>query len=224
MLTKRLQAIYDLLPETNSVLDVGTDHCLLPISIKKNHPQMKVGASDITIGPLQNAKETMRRFHVSDIQLYQSDGLKQIPDLYECIIIAGMGTQTMIHILEEGKTAVDQAHTLILQANKGVTELRRWLNEHHFKIVNEDMVLEYKYYQILVVEHGHQILNEDDFMFGPILRKKQTEVFRSFWQKEKEKKEKICQKLSKDHPKAIMSQSIADRIEKILKKSHKETL
>lgn len=187
MLTKRLQAIYDLIPETNSVLDVGTDHCLLPIAIKKNHPEMMVGASDITLGPLQNAKEMMQRNHVEDIQLYKSDGLSAIPQVYDCILIAGMGAQTMMHILEEGKEYAAKAHHLILQANTGVCELRRWLNEHDYRIVKEAMVLEYKYYQILVVEHGRQTLDEDDFMFGPYLRRNQTEVFRSYWKKKKKK-------------------------------------
>ena len=40
MLTLRLQTILDILPTVDSVIDVGTDHCLLPIAIKQKYPTM----------------------------------------------------------------------------------------------------------------------------------------------------------------------------------------
>ena len=73
MLTKRLQTILDVLPNVQSVVDVGTDHCLLPIAIKKKYPNMEVCASDVAKGPLASAQKMLQEYRMQDIQLYLSN-------------------------------------------------------------------------------------------------------------------------------------------------------
>ena len=148
MLNIRLQTILDILPEVNSVVDVGTDHCLLPIAIKQKYPLMDVAASDVAKGPLASAQKQLQDHNIEDIQLYLSNGVHSIDKQYECVIVAGMGANTMMEIMEQDLQYCKNCKYLILQANRDVDLLRKWLNEHEFSIVDERMVFDYKYYQL----------------------------------------------------------------------------
>ena len=199
MLTPRLQAILNILPEVSSVLDVGTDHCLLPIAIKKRYPMMEVAASDVALGPLANAQKQLDLQQISDIALYHSNGLCNIPKSYECVMIAGMGAQTMMEILTASEAYVRNCKYLILQANTEVDDLRKWLLTNGYCIVDEDIIFDYKYYQILLVENGHQDANEEDVLFGPILRKRRSAVFVEYWENELQKQQTIKKRLPSHH-------------------------
>ena len=201
MLTKRLQTILDVLPKVQSIVDVGTDHCLLPIAIKKQYPNMEVSASDVAKGPLASAQKMLQEHQMNDIQLFLSNGVLDIPKQYECVIIAGMGANTMIEILEKGLVYCRNCKYLVLQANKDVDLLREWLFTNGFSVIHEEIVFDYKYYQILVVEYKKQDFDELDIMFGPILRKENSKVFQEYWLAEYEKYQVIVKQLPIDHPK-----------------------
>ena len=213
MLNTRLQTILDILPEVQSVVDVGTDHCLLPIAIKQKYPSMEVAAADVAKGPLASAQKQLQDHNIEDIQLYLSNGVHSIDKQYECVIVAGMGANTMMEIMEQDLQYCKNCKYLILQANKDVDLLRKWLNEHDFSIVNERMVFDYKYYQILVVTNGKQTLSEEDIVFGPILRKQHDEVYVQYWKQELEKFKGIVQQLPENHPKLQLANEMIHFIE-----------
>ena len=187
MMSKRLQAIYEMLPKVTSIMDVGTDHCLLPIQIKTNNQNIEVAASDIAVGPLQMARKTLESKGIVDIALYLSDGLSQIPKPYECVVIAGMGAMNIINILEEGKDYLAKVSFLLLQCNKDAYELRKWLASNGYCFIDERMVLDYKYYSLMLVTNGIASYSESDCVFGPILRKKRGEPFLGYWMSEYKK-------------------------------------
>nr|MCR5787975.1 class I SAM-dependent methyltransferase [Bacilli bacterium] len=74
MVSKRIKLIASLLDKDDKVLDVGTDHALLPIYLVKNKLVAKVDASDISSVVLSNAKKNVTKFkYENDINLYLSD-------------------------------------------------------------------------------------------------------------------------------------------------------
>lgn len=218
MLTKRLQTILDVLPHVLSVVDVGTDHCLLPIAIKKKYPNMEVSASDVAKGPLASAQKMLQEHHMQDIQLYLSNGVQDLPMQCEAVIIAGMGANTMIEILEKGFDYCKACKYLVLQANKDVDLLREWLFTHGFSIVAEEIVFDYKYYQILVVEYKKQEWNSLDVMFGPILRNQYSDIFQEYWSQELDKYQKIVKQLPSDYPKLKEAMAKLQMMQDIVKK------
>ena len=210
MLSKRLEEIYKMIPEVSSVLDVGTDHCFLPIEIRKNNPDIKIGASDVAKGPLKFAKESLMKNGISDITLYLSDGLKNIDEQYECIIIAGMGAMNIINILEGNQTYTSNSECLLLQSNKDTDKLREWLSHNNFEITDESFVYEYKHYQIILARHGTSSYSDEDIMFGPYLRFEKSNVFLEFWESECKKLEMISKKLdSRNSNKANIDKKIS---------------
>ena len=80
---------------------------------------------------------------------------------------------------------------IIIQVNQDVSLLRKWLTFNDFKIVNEKIVYEYKYYEILVIENGKMNLNEDEILFGPYLLKEKSKVFVDYYKSQITKLNKI---------------------------------
>lgn len=218
MLTKRLQTILDVLPSVQSVVDVGTDHCLLPIAIKKKFPNMEVSASDVAKGPLASAQKMLQDFQMNDIQLYLSNGVQDLPKQYEAVIIAGMGANTMIEILGNGLNYCTKCKYLVLQANKDVDLLREWLFTNGFSIICEEIVFDYKFYQILVVEYKPQDWDSLDVMFGPILRKQNSDIFQEYWSQELDKYQKIVKQLPSDYPKLNEAMDKLHMMQDVVKK------
>lgn len=129
MLDKRLELCAEFVSGTGTVCDVGTDHGYLAVELIKSGKCSKVIASDINPKPLESARKTVEKYGVSDkVELVLSDGLENINlDGVTDIVIAGMGGETIVHVLESADF-VDIR--LILQPMTKPEILRRFLTEY----------------------------------------------------------------------------------------------
>ena len=114
-LSKRLQTIADFVKKNSVVADIGTDHAHIPIYLIKNNIIDKAYACDINKGPLEKAKENIENFGVSEnIVLRLSNGLDKMSSKeVDTIIIAGMGGELIIDILNRGKAFFDKKNTFM---------------------------------------------------------------------------------------------------------------
>ena len=89
----------------------------------------------------------------------------------DTIIISGMGGLLIRQILEDNLDIAKSANNLILQGNNGLYELRHFLLENGFIIIDEKDVFENdKYYQIIKTEIGLEKYNDEyEYEFGKIL-------------------------------------------------------
>ena len=79
-LSKRLQAVADLVTEGASVADIGTDHGYIPIYLIEHHIAEKVIALDINRGPLERARMHIVGHGLKEkIETRLSDGLEKSP-------------------------------------------------------------------------------------------------------------------------------------------------
>lgn len=143
-LSKRLQMIADLIPPQTRLVDIGTDHGYLPTYLAQRGDIVSAIACDIREGPLSRAKLTVEEYDCANrIELRLSDGLVRIsPEEVDVIAIAGMGGETIIHILEDAPWIKNSRYRLILQPMSTQPELRRWLCAHQLGILEEHLVLE----------------------------------------------------------------------------------
>lgn len=159
MLTKRLAACAELVTGKGIACDVGTDHAYLAAELLQMGRCKSVIASDIGEGPLQAAKRTLEQAGLlGKAQLILSDGLMQIPPGgVTDVIIAGMGGETMIHILSECQW-IQQGVNLILQPMTKAPLLRSWLGENGYALVQEKIVQEGRFfYTVMQVRYdGNQ--------------------------------------------------------------------
>ena len=146
MLNTRLQACADLISPGAHVCDVGTDHAQLAVYLLEEGIAADVIASDIGKGPLQAAQRTIAAHGLETrIRTILSDGLAQIPpEGLTHIVIAGMGGETIIHILEDCPFPLSGIQ-LILQPMTKARELRTWLYTAGFGIDAERCVRDDRY-------------------------------------------------------------------------------
>ena len=116
-LQPRLQLLADLVPQDARFADIGTDHGYLPVWLLQQGRIVSAIAADIGEEPLQHARRTAEEYGIGKIEFRLCDGLKGIqPQEADTIVIAGMGGETMIHILSAAPwTKVPGAVTLLLQ-------------------------------------------------------------------------------------------------------------
>ncbi len=140
-LSPRLQTVADAAGKCKVLADVGTDHGYIPVYMLKNSLCEKAYASDIREQPLSRAKATIVENGFSDVaETFLSNGIVDIPEDYDCLVIAGMGGETIISILE-AKRPPENAK-LILQPMTEDVVLREYLYTHGYHITDETAVSE----------------------------------------------------------------------------------
>lgn len=166
-LTPRLQTIANHIPQNTICGDIGTDHAYIPIYIVENKISNKVIATDINKGPLAIANKQIRLSGLENhIETRLGDGLQPIkPYEVETIVIAGMGGLLIKEILDNSKEVTKSINTFILQPMIAQRELREYLIDNNFKIINEDLAQEnQRIYEIIIAIQGIQEIKNDIFL------------------------------------------------------------
>lgn len=213
-LSERLKQVAEFVPVKSRLLDVGSDHAYLPIYLATNHQITYAIAGEVVQGPFESARVNVTSYGLNHlIETRLASGLEAftLSDEINIITICGMGGRLIVDILNQGLEKLDSISRLILQPNNRSDELRKWLITHDFSIVAERILMEnQKIYEILVVEHGRQILSDKEIQFGPYLMQEKSTVFQVKWQKELEKLDYALSQIPEHH--------INDRRDLVVKK------
>lgn len=220
-LSKRLQAVADLVTPGMRLADVGTDHAYIPIYLTQNGLVPSAIAMDINKGPLERA-DTHILEHGMDGKIVTrlSDGLVNLKmEEADTMIAAGMGGGLVIHILNEDPAKTRSLKELILQPQSELAKVRRYLEEHRFRIVAEDMVEEDgKYYPMMKLVHGEEApYSQEELYYGRLLLKKKNPVLYQFLQREHSLKKGIADRLGDQTGKGAESRQkeLQDELERI---------
>ena len=195
MFSMRIERIASKVPYGSNLADVGCDHGYLIIEAYLNNKINKAIAIDNKKGPLDSAKSNISKY--LDVRYSLSSGINDIDDDTNSIVIAGMGGLLINSIIKEGMelNKVNSNQTFILEPNRNCCEVRKFLMENNFEIIDEEVVYDQKkYYEIIVCKKTDKkiTLSNDELFFGPILLKYKTEVFKNKYIEEVEKLKKIC--------------------------------
>lgn len=145
-LSNRLLQCCQFVHPGDRVADVGCDHGYLGIHLLKSGIASRVIASDVKEAPLQSAVRNARRFGIQErITFYLSDGVRNIPRDFDCMVCAGMGADTMISILEAAPWLKNAKYRLILQCQSKRPELRKYLASSGFSISRETLAKDGKF-------------------------------------------------------------------------------
>ncbi len=181
-LNPRLLKIAQLIPKSQSVADIGTDHAYIPVWAISNKVSEFAIASDINKGPLDRAAQNVSEFGLLDkISLRLGAGLSTVsPGETDTIVVAGMGGILIANILSDAKNTVSSAKTLILQPMTAAKELREYLVENGFCISEEHLVAEdEKIYNIftITIDAPPRKYSERELILGKDLDKTSPELF-----------------------------------------------
>lgn len=170
-LSKRLTAVADMVKPCDCAADIGTDHAYVPIYLCENNIVKRAVAGDVSKGSAQKAADNIALCGLTDrISARCGDGLKIIKkeDNVGCIIIAGMGGMLMRGILDKGD--ISYGPQLVLQPQKDIPAVRRYLHSVGYKIENEVMLCEdNKYYNVIGAVKGSEVYNDTEYELGRIL-------------------------------------------------------
>ncbi len=145
-LSPRLAACAELVPPGSRVADIGCDHGYLGLHLLHSGKASYVYAADINEGPLQSAIRNAQKYGFRNkISFYLSDGLRNVPRDFDCLICTGMGADTMMSILEAAPWLKDKKYRLILQCQSKTPTLRRYLAEHGWFIIRENVLRDGKF-------------------------------------------------------------------------------
>ena len=165
LLNKRLQRISAFIEKDDIVLDIGCDHSLLGIYLVLNKG-VKVIGSDIKPGPLEKAKENLKKYHLSrKIELRLGDGLSVMSNDINTLVISGMGGLSIINILQDIKK-YPNVNKIIISPDNDFPLTRKEVSKLGFYINKEELVQENgKYYLISEYRVGTK---KTDFYFGKL--------------------------------------------------------
>ena len=158
---ERLELLKSLV-DTKKVFDVGSDHGLLAISLSKDH---EVVASDISKSSIKKMEENVSKAK-ANVKVVHSDGLDNLDiDKKDTVIIAGMGTYTILKILNKNISKVP--NTLIIQANNNHDILRREITKLGYYIDREETLYLNRWYTIIRFKKGYKKYSKIDYLVGP---------------------------------------------------------
>jgi tRNA (adenine22-N1)-methyltransferase len=143
-MNRRLDAIEALVRPGRGLIDVGTDHGYLPVSLARHGYPGALFASDLREGPLAAARRSAAAAGLAGRIAFQlCDGLDACaPESVDTIVIAGMGGDTICGILDRAEWCLDGRYSLILQPMTRAEVLRFWLVNNGFTIDTERLTQE----------------------------------------------------------------------------------
>ena len=204
-LSKRLKTVAKFVLDNNTrkIIDVGCDHALLDIYLLQNNSNLKIIASDNKKAPLENARKNIEKYSfLNKIELSLRDGIDNIDNLIDTIVISGMGMETIVEILEKNKDRLTNIKRLIISSNNKYFDLRKKIINLGFKINREEIVFEdNKYYIVIEFVKENISYKEKELYFGPLLLQNKDQLFNDYYLKIIQEKESIINKLDDNNSK-----------------------
>ena len=153
-ISPRLLACAGFVAPGERVADVGCDHGYLSIYLLINGISPSAIASDLRKKPLLNAVRNAEAYGVREkMQFFVSDGVKNIPHDFDCLVCAGMGGDTMVSILQAAPWLKSKQYRLILQCQSKTPMLRRFLSENGWEIPRESLLRDGKFIYTVMEVH-----------------------------------------------------------------------
>ncbi len=179
---KRLLALAELVEACDTVADIGADHGYLGCHLLECGKAGQVWFTDISAKSLDKARELARRLELSGrCAFFVCDGAEGLPDAPDFAVVAGMGGQTIRHILECGAQKL-KGSALVLGANTGLIELRAFLALHGYRIDEEVVQTEAgRHYVLMRARPGKAEYSPEQLLAGPVLMKRRSAADREYF-------------------------------------------
>ncbi|PSL45007.1 tRNA (adenine22-N1)-methyltransferase [Salsuginibacillus halophilus] len=204
-LSPRLESVASFVHRQKKLLDVGSDHALLPLALHKRGQIDEAVAGEVNQGPFEAAVKNIDAYGAaSTITARHGDGLFVLhaEEAVDVVTICGMGGELIARLLTEGKSRLSGKERLVLQPNMAAASIRRFLIDHGYELVAEDVVQEgHRFYEVLAAESGdpykpYQDVDRDAaLLLGPFLLQQKKTAFIEKWKREYQEWERVLKAL-----------------------------
>lgn len=146
-LSKRLDAIANLIDKEDTVIDIGCDHALMTISLALKNNKTYY-ASDLRESALDMARENIKKYKCTNVLLTCKNGLEALPisDDIDTIVISGMGHYTITKMLENIDKKIKK---IVIQSNTNQEIIRKFMVKKGFYIDKEVVVKDKNIYYVI---------------------------------------------------------------------------
>lgn len=208
-LGKRLETLASFVDKDAIIADVGADHGKLIIYLAEKGIIAKGYGIENKLGPFQILAYNLRSAHSACLSAVLQDGISQLANDVDTIILAGLGGETIISILKEGRANLKNVQTIITDSHTSLGDVRKYIVTLGYIIKDEKLILERnKYYEItkFVKTDKPVIYTDFEYQRGPIII--QSPEFKQFAKKAIAKLDTL---LKKDLPDPIKKAMIAEK-------------
>jgi len=135
-------AMAEFVESGERIADIGADHAYLPIYLLREGVSPFAVLTDIRPGPLEKTRESVAKALRGEpspgFDLRLGDGLEPLgPGEVDTVVIAGMGGETIISILEADAEKAASFKKYILQPRTKTGLLEDWLGGLGWKIISK---------------------------------------------------------------------------------------
>lgn len=143
-LSRRLECLLELLSPCRLLVDVGTDHALLPVAAVCRQLAERAIAVDVREAPLVGARALIERIGLRDrVVTARCDGLSGLAEHgADAVVVAGMSGDSVLRILEMAPDVLAGVEQLVVQPNQNVRLLRSWALRSGWHLRDEHMLEE----------------------------------------------------------------------------------
>lgn len=205
-----------MVPPGRVAADIGTDHALLPIHLVREGICPRAVAVEKAPGPLAAARQAVAASGLAErIAVRAGDGLAPLaPGEAEVLVLAGMGGQTMAGILAGRPEVTGAAERLILQPLDSPAAIRRWLADHGWIPVDEQLVADAgRVYQVFAAERGAaRPLGPLELEVGPLLLERGHPLLREYLAGLAQKYARILAEMARSHRPLPGRREITERL------------
>ena len=201
-LSKRLEVVASYIKDNSKIIDIGCDHGLLSIYIAKNYKNINIIASDVNKNALSSAVKNIKSSSLEDkIETRLGNGLEVVtPEEIDTIVIAGMGTNTIVGILKYSKDKLVNVNNIIVQSNTDLYFLRKNIVQIGYYIEDETIVEDKGIvYTVIKFTKGRKKYSYKELYLGPVLLQKNDILFQKQNEKELKTLKIINENITKGH-------------------------
>lgn len=201
-LSKRLEVVASFIKDNSKIIDIGCDHGLLSIYLAKKYKKINIIASDVNENALSSAINNIKKEKLqSRIKTRLGSGLDVVsPEEIDTVVIAGMGSNTIVGILKYSKEKLKNVNNIIIQSNTDLYFLRKNITNIGYYIEDEVLVEDKNIiYTVIKFTKGKKKYNNKQLYLGPILLEKNETLFKKKNEKELKTLKLIKKNITKGH-------------------------
>lgn len=223
-LSPRLQMVANLTREGNLLTDIGTDHAYLPAFLIQSGRIPGAIAADVRTGPLANAKETLIKYGLADrVTLVLSDGFASLtPGDSRDFVLAGMGGNLITDLMATTPWIQEVGNHFVLQPQSHPEDLREYLYENGFHILQEQAVEEpHHVYLAMEVEYtgAAQKLPPEQYYIGRLIESEspaKKAYYEGLYRRLKKRKEALERAKQGSEEQALLERIMKELEERVL--------
>ena len=171
-LSKRLLSLANLIPKGMVVADVGSDHGLLLLYLDQHNLIKKGYGVENKVGPYSRLERALK--NSENLSPVLSDGLLNLNEDVNCLILAGLGGETIIQIIKQGEQYLKNIEYIITDAHTSIPLVRKYLSNKNYRIIKEKLIYEKgTFYELSLFQKTNKKINYSklEYEYGPFIIK-----------------------------------------------------